>query len=236
MRWARPDGSPQPSVYVPGMTRRLIALLAATMTVGFLAAAPALAALADGVSAGHAVALRLQSGQASCQSLSSSNFEHLGEYVMGRMVGSRAAHEAMNARMDAMIGSEQADRMHQALGRRYAGCPPVGSSGSAITGGGMMGGGMMGGGSAGAGGWGAMMGSGYAWMRDGAWQQMSRADWRRAGAYMMGSGWMMEPSGGWSTTAVVGVVLAALALGGLVGYLVLGYRPRRPRSSHPKTA
>lgn len=38
---------------------------------------------------------------------------------MDRMVGFRATHEAMNARMDAMIGSESADRMHQALGRRY---------------------------------------------------------------------------------------------------------------------
>jgi hypothetical protein len=213
------------------MTRRLTALLAAAMAVALLASAPALAALADEVSAGHSIALRLQSGQANCQSLSRSDFEHLGEYVMDHMVGSRAAHQAMNARMDAMIGPENADRMHQALGRRYAGCPAASSSRS-----GMMGGGGMMGGSPGAGGWGAMMGSGYAWMRDGAWQQMSHADWQRAGAYMMGSDWMTGSSSGWNTGAVVGAVLGALALGGLVAYVLLGHRPRRPRSSHPKPA
>ncbi len=46
------------------------------------------------------------------------------------------------------MGSENADRMHQALGRRYAGCATTGTG---------FGSGMMGGASTG-GGWGAMMG------------------------------------------------------------------------------
>ncbi|HLH64618.1 MAG TPA: hypothetical protein VKV27_02865 [Solirubrobacteraceae bacterium] len=213
------------------MPRRLIALLIATTTVGLLPAAPALAALTDEVSAGQTVAARLQSGQASCQSLSNSDFEHLGEYVMDRMAGSRATHEAMNARMDTMMGSANADRMHQALGRRYADCPTTSSSDA-----GMMTGGMMGAGSTGAGGWGAMMGSGYAWMRNGAWQHMSRADWQHTGSYMMGNGWMMHPSSGWSTGAVLGAILAALALGGVVAYAVLRRPRRHGRPSHPSTA
>ena len=208
---------------------RLTALLTAAMAFGLLAAAPALAALSDEVAAGRTVAARLQSGQASCQHLRSSDFEHLGEYVMDRMVGSRATHEAMNARMDAMMGATNADRMHQALGRRYAGCTTGSGSGT------MGSGAMMGGGSTGVAGWGAMMGSGYAWMRGGTWRHMSRSDWGNAGAGMMGSGWMGD-NGGWSTAAVVGVVLGALALVGLVVYLLLRRRPWRQHPSQPTAA
>lgn len=203
------------------MPRRLTALILTTTALGLLGAAPALAALSDEVSAGRTVAARLHGGQASCASLSSSEFEQLGEYVMDRTVGSRLLHQAMNARMEATMGADNADRMHEALGRRYAGCPRAGT--------GMMGGGpMMGAGTTSTGGWGAMLGSGYGWMRDGAWRQMTRADWQRAGAYMMGAGWMADPGGGWSTGAVIGLVLGGLALGGLVGYLVLAHRPRTP--------
>jgi len=146
---------------------------------------------------------------------------------MERTVGSRSTHQAMNARMDAIMGIENSDRMHQAIGRRYAGCTTTG------TGSGMMGSsGMMGGG----GGWGAMMGSGYAWMRNGTWQHMTRADWQRAGDYMMVHGWMMNTAGsGWSTGAVIAVVLGALALGGLAVYAVLR-RPWRHGPSDPSTA
>jgi hypothetical protein len=214
------------------MPRRLTVLLIAAIAAGLFAATPALAALSDEVTAGQTVAARLQSGQASCQNLSSPDFEHLGEYVMDRTVGSRATHDAMNARMDQMMGPANADRMHEALGRRYAGCPTTSSSGSGMMGGGAM----MGGGSTGTGGWGAMMGSGYAWMHNGAWQHMRRADWQRAGAYMMGGGWMTGSGSGWSTGAVIGVVLAALALGGLILYLLLGRGRWRHHPPRPKTA
>lgn len=208
------------------MPRRLPALLIAVIAVGLLAAGPALAALSDEVSAGQAVAARLQSGQASCQNLSNADFEHLGEYVMDRTVGSRATHDAMNARMDAMMGPKNTDRMHQALGRRYAGCAATSGSSS----------GMMGGGATGTGGWGAMTGSGYAWMRNGTWQHMNRGGWQNAGAYMMDNGWMTDPGSGWSTGTIIGVVLGALALGGLAIYLLLRHRPRRQRPSQPTTA
>lgn len=225
-------GCLQPAaLYGQAMPRRLTALLVATIAVGLLAAAPALAALSDEVTAGRVVAARLQRGQVSCQSLSNSDFEHLGEYVMDRMVGSDATHEAMNARMNQVLGAENGDQMHQALGRRYAGCATTNGSGGS-----MMGGEMMNGGSNGADGWGAMMGSGYAWMRDGNWQHMNRADWQRAGAYMMGSGWMTDPGSGWSTGAIIGVVIGAFALGGLIAYLLLTRRPRRPRPPQPTAA
>lgn len=65
---------------------------------------------------------------------------------------------------------------------------------------------------------------------------MSRGDSENAGAYMMGSGWMRDPAGGWSTAAVIGVILGALALSALVAYLLLRHRHGRKRPSQPTTA
>ena len=147
---------------------------------------------------------------------------------MERMLGSPATHRAMNDRMTAMMGDANTERMHELMGRRYAGCGTQGAG----TGAGMMGPGMMGGGSgAGSGGgWGAMMASGdLAWMRNGAWQRMSRTDWQRVASSWMGPG-MMSRSDGWSTGAVLAVVLGGLALGGLVMYAVLRRPWRRRRS------
>ncbi len=217
------------------MKTRITLILGLTMSTLALATATAYASLADEVNAGKAIAARVDAGSATCQNLSDTDFEHLGEYVMERTLGSRSAHEAMNARMDAMMGSENADRMHAALGRRYAGCA-TGASGTAGMGGaGMMGGGgMMGGTATGTRGWGAMMGSDLSWMRGGAWQHMSSGDWQRAGAGMMGQGWMHHTGGGWSTGTTIGVILGSLALGGLV-YLVLR-RPWRHSPSAPRAA
>jgi len=98
-----------------------------------------------------------------------------------------------------------------------------------------MGPGMMGGGSgAGSGGgWGAMMASGdFAWMRGDAWRHMSQTDWQRVASSWMGPG-MMSRTGGWTTGAVLAVVLGGLALGGLVIYAVLRRPWRRRRSPGP---
>ena len=209
------------------VTPRLSILLAVFAGILAFGTSSALASLSDEVSAGKATAARVDAGIASCENLSTTDFEHLGEYVMERMIGSRSAHEAMNARMEAMIGSENSDRMHEAIGRRYAGCATTG------TGSGMMGGIEI---TGGAGGWGTMMGSGYAWMRNGAWQHMTRADWQRAGGYMMGHGWMMDGGGsGWSSGAIIAAVLGALALGGLAVYTLLR-RPWRRGPSRPSPA
>jgi hypothetical protein len=200
------------------------ALLVAALAV---AAAPALASLAGEVAAGREVAQRLQAGATSCNKLSDADFEHLGEYVMERMLGSRSDHQAMNDRMTAMIGDANTERMHELVGRRYAGCGTQGA------GTGMMGPGMMGGGGASGASWAAMIGSGdFAWMRDGAWRRMSRADWQRVGTAWMGPG-MMSQTAGRSTAAVVAVVLGGLALGGLAIYTMLRRPWRRHRSPGP---
>ena len=159
--------------------------------------------------------------KAECSRLATDDFEHLGEYVMERMLGSRPAHEAMNERMASMLGDANSERMHELMGRRYAGC------GTAAAGGAMMGSGMMAGP-----GWAAMMRSqDFAWMRTGVWRQMSRADWQRTGASWMGPGMMSRTDHGWSSAAVVALVLGALAVGGLALYAVL-LRPWRRH--HPR--
>ncbi len=202
-------------------------ILLATLALG---AAPALASLSSEVNAGRVIAARVDSRQATCRSLSGSQLEHLGEYVMQRMLGSTPLHQAMDQRMEAMMGSSYADRMHQALGARYAGCAV---SRSALGPGAMMGGGMMGGTLSGTGGWPAMMGSSYSWMRNGSWQHMNRADWNRALNHMMGA--YGTSGNGWSTGAVLAAVLGALALGGLAAFALMRW-PGRRHPSQPAGA
>lgn len=203
-----------------------VALVAAAL---LMVAAPASASLGAEVSAGRGVARQLQANKTSCDKLSDADFEHLGEYVMDRMVGSRSQHEAMNARMSSMMGSSNEERMHELMGRRYAGCDTTGA-------GAMMAPGMMGGGPSSSGGWGAMMSSrGYSWMHDGTWQHMSRSDWQRVGDAWMGPGMMGNGHHGWSVGEVLAVILGALLVVALV-ITVATIRPWRRRPTPPSPA
>lgn len=193
---------------VTGMIAR-VSILAALLTSLLMAAAVPVGASLGEVTQGQKIARQLQSRSASCATLSASDFEHLGEYAMERALGSRVAHQAMNTRMESMLGKETTDRMHDAMGRRFADCPASGS----------VGGGMMG--------TGGMMGSGdWVWMHGGNWRHMSTSQWRDAAGSMMGGGWMMSAhNGGWSTPAVVGVIVLASIAAGLIAFVVT----RRPR-------
>jgi hypothetical protein len=202
------------------MSAFLIAALGALL----IAAAPAGAAPADEVSAGRTVAGQLQAGTVGCSTLTATQFERLGEFVMERMVGSRAGHEAMNERMTQALGAENADRMHELLGRSYAGC--AGGNATSVP----MGPAMMGATGSG-GGWGAMMSSpAWRWMHDGAGQQMSAGAWRDLAANMMGSRYSAHHHG-WSAAGVVAAVLGALVAGVLVALLL-----RRPWRHRPPGA
>jgi putative membrane protein len=57
-----------------------------------------------------------------CSTLSKLDFEHIGDYLMGRMAGSTSAHQAMDDFMAQMMGEDATDQMHVALGQRYTGC------------------------------------------------------------------------------------------------------------------
>lgn len=96
----------------------------------------------------------LEAGAVSCAELSDEQFEHIGDYAMGRMAGSTARHEAMDETMTRMMGATAERQMHEVLGRRFSGCGggtlPAGFGRMMGTFGAM---GMMGGGT--------MMGGGY---------------------------------------------------------------------------
>ena len=69
---------------------------------------------------GKAILGKLQSQQTSCANLSDDNFEKLGDYFMGQMMGS--SHSAMDALMTQRIGEDNNRLMHIALGKRFSGC------------------------------------------------------------------------------------------------------------------
>lgn len=77
------------------------------------AAAPDSAEAAEG----QAIAGQLQAGQISCSDLTQSDFQALGEYYMGSMMG------AWDSVMDQQMGAAS-DAMHIAMGERFSGCYP----------------------------------------------------------------------------------------------------------------
>ena len=82
----------------------------------------------------------VQAGKTSCTQLSSNQSELIGEYVMGRMLGSTATHKAMNQQMTSMMGSSGEAQAHTFMGRRFAGCATGSSPAAFSTMMGMMGG------------------------------------------------------------------------------------------------
>lgn len=201
-----------------------LTLLAVSLLL--LIPAAAHASLADEQRQGQDLIAQLHAGTKTCRDLSADDFDHVGEYVMGRAVGSTAAHAAFNQRMRAVMGDQAEGRRHQLIGARYVNCAVPGAAGYGY--GGMMGPGMMGG-NYGNGGWGSMMNSSdWNWMMGGAWQSMNRQDWQRLQQQLLGtnssnghngaSGWMIATIG-----------LAALLLGAAITLLIIRGRPfRRP--------
>ena len=199
-------------------TRILLAVVAALL----LLPSAAFASLADEQRQGSELLAQLKSGTKVCSDLSAADFDHIGEYVMGRALGSTSAHRAMNDRMRLMLGDQGEQRMHELMGRRFAGCATRGSAGY----GPMMGGGMMGG-SYGSGNFGQMMGTrDWSWMMGGNWRHMSRSDWQDIQRQWMGGGTMNHH--GWSAWAIVAVTLGAVLLVALLVALLVRHPFRSP--------
>ena len=153
----------------------------------------------------------VQAGEQKCQQLSRTQSELIGEYVMGRMVGSTSRHEAMNRQITATSGASGEVQAHVFMGQRFAGC----ASGAAPAAfGSMMG--MMGNYSGASGG---MTGNG----RDAG---------NGIGSTMMGgTGSRASADSGWSSTNIVLVILVAVLAAAL-----LAIAARRPwRRSPPRT-
>lgn len=77
---------------------------------------------ASAVAAGQQVWQQLQAKQVSCSQLKDADYEHLGEYFMGQMMGS--SHESMNAILQSRLGATGEEQMHTVMGKRLSGCDP----------------------------------------------------------------------------------------------------------------
>lgn len=75
---------------------------------------------------GKAIYDKLQAKQVTCANLADSDFELIGEYVMGQKLG--AAHGQMNDRIKQMMGTESEEQMHISLGKNATGCTDKTSS------------------------------------------------------------------------------------------------------------
>lgn len=192
---------------------------------GLALAAPALAdSVATEQAHGAQVLSQIQHGTLNSKSLTNAQYQNLGEYLMGRALGSTQLHERMNTLMDEMMGTGASDAMHIYLGKRYLGVSATPSSKYSHLYGLM----------------GAMM-SGY---RGSALAGMMSAYLNGQGSagYKMGPGMMgyaygstpaSSSSGGWPTGAIVAVaVLAAILIGGAAAVAV----PRVRKRSHPGAA
>jgi hypothetical protein len=194
--------------------------LAAACALVLSLAAPAWASVASEQQEGTQVLSAIHKGKLKGTSLSSSQYEHVGEYLMGRALGSTAAHERMNSLADQMMGSAAVEEMHIYLGERYLGksTPQVSRRYAPMYG--LIG--MMTG----------YRGTSIAGMMSGYLNSQSQS--QSTGGYTTGGGMMgygtgspANSSSGWPTGAIVAVaILAALLLAGTIVLVV-----RRPRSS-----
>jgi hypothetical protein len=177
---------------------------AGALLVALGVAAPSLASVASEQAQGSQILSGVHAGTLKGKSLSSSQYEQVGEYLMGQALGSTTAHGRMNALMADMVGSAAGDQMHRYIGERYLGksaqiqrrdAPMYGLIGM-----------MMG-----------YRGSSVAGMMSG-YLSGQGAGPAAAGYGMMGSGAGSSAGstgGGWPTGAVVAIaVLAALLLAG----------------------
>jgi hypothetical protein len=196
--------------------RRILVLVSLVITGSAVITSSALATRAE--ERQGAVLMRdFQAREPPCASLTAEQFELIGEYLMSRIIGSPAAHDAMNARMKQMMGPGGEAQAHIFLAQRNTGCingarPPasfgqmMGVVGS-YRGSGGMGPGMMGG-------------------NAGAGSTMGHPN--NAGSRMMGGNQLTKTGGahndgGWSTGVAV---LVGLLGGALLAVLLRTLRSR----------
>ncbi|MBS1895364.1 MAG: SHOCT domain-containing protein [Actinobacteria bacterium] len=133
------------------LRRRILQVTLLTAAALLLAAPIAGASTAKEEGQGALVLRELEGGKLACGDLSGEDFDHVGEYAMGRMLASAGSHEAMDEVMARMMGSGSEAQVHEAMGRRFAGCGGAqlpagfGRMMGALNAMGMMGGGTMGG-------------------------------------------------------------------------------------------
>lgn len=190
--------------------RRIVVSVFLALTVFSVIAPSALATRAE-EQQGAALLRDFHAGKQSCASLTSRQFELIGEYVMSRIIGSPAAHDAMNARMKQMMGPRGEAQAHIFLAQRNLGC--TNGAGPPAS-------------------FGRMMGIvGYYRGRGGMGSGMMGANGAASGSngHYSGRSGMMggHHDGGWGTGTIVLVVLlgGALVAALTVGVMKLARRP-----------
>ena len=92
------------------------------LVLGLTLAAPALAdSVATEQAQGAQILSQVQHGSLSAKALTSDQYQKLGEYLMGRALGSPQLHQRINTLMDEMMGSSASDQMHIYLAKRFLG-------------------------------------------------------------------------------------------------------------------
>jgi hypothetical protein len=207
------------------LNHRLARLLPLALALSLATATPALAGNAAGAQRqGAEILTQIEHGALSPSKLSAGQYENVGEYVMGRALGSTQLHERMNALIDEMMGSGADTAMHTYLGERYLGVNTVPSSRYAPFFGLM----------------GVMMsgyrGSPLAGMMSRYLSGQAAPGYPGAGPGMMGYGYATpgatSSSGAWPTGAIVATAaLAALALAGATAVALPRLRKRPHREA-----
>ena len=212
------------------LTRNALHTSAALVIVLAIAAStPAVASAASEQQQGAQVLSEVKAGKLQGTKVTSTQYQHVGQYLMGRALGSAQRYEAMDSLMDRMMGQSASDQMYQYMGERYLGksAAPNSSYGPYYS-------------------WMANMmsryGGPYAGMVGGymmgAYHSLTGQGSVRGGYHMgpgmMGYGYASSQSAahtGMSTGAIIAVVLGAIAAVGLLVVLLLGVAGRRA----PKT-
>lgn len=95
---------------------------------------------------GQVIYTKFQSKQVSCTSLQDADFEKIGEYLMNQQFGNTNSHIQMNDKIKSMMGDQEEERMHIAIGKSVTGCNTGNQQGGVRTMTGWNGFGMMNGG------------------------------------------------------------------------------------------
>ncbi|MDQ2759908.1 MAG: hypothetical protein M3Y17_05595 [Actinomycetota bacterium] len=106
------------------VAERLLAIAALSIVLVSLSAVPAWSAT-SAQQQGAALLAQVQNGQTSCSKLSSSNFALMGEYEMGRIIGSAATYNAMNAQMQTTAGTGGEQRATDSWASVSVAAPPA---------------------------------------------------------------------------------------------------------------
>ena len=117
----RPNVGPMMDWY-DRRSRNVLPAVLAVLIVSIGLSSTSYASTASEERAGARILGSVENGQRSCGELPVADFEKVGDYAMGRMVGSTRAHERMDSLMKQMMGQPATDRMHVVMGKRFAGC------------------------------------------------------------------------------------------------------------------